>query len=260
MTPESAAAVEPEPAGMGEFSRLSGVFFEPGKAFADIAERPRWLVPLLLIIVATVAFYVVYGQHIGWQTFVQDMMDNNARMQQQMQSLSPEQRAQSLAVQQKIYPIMYYVGPVFGLPLMYIVSSAILLGIASGMMSAGVRFKQIFAIECYAGLVGIVSKLLGIVVMFLKNPDQFNLMNPLAFNPGAFMDQKRACGQGVRKPFVGRDQRKTGSHRQRDIDGVVNRAIESRRDGECLAQQRPGGQRWEVPLLGFPKRLPSRTQ
>jgi len=110
MTPESAAAVEPEPAGMGEFSRLSGVFFEPGKAFADIAERPRWLVPLLLIIAATVAFYVVYGQHIGWQTFVQDMMDNNARMQQQMQSLSPEQRAQSLAVQQKIYPIMYYVG------------------------------------------------------------------------------------------------------------------------------------------------------
>jgi hypothetical protein len=149
-------------------------------------------VPLLLIIAATVAFYVVYGQHIGWQTFVQDMMDNNARMQQQMQSLSPEQRAQSLAVQQKIYPIMYYVGPIFGLPLMYIVSSAILLGIASGMMSAGVRFKQIFAIECYAGLVGIVSKLLGIVVMFLKNPDQFNLMNPLAFNPGAFMDQKTA--------------------------------------------------------------------
>src|ERR1039458_5582914 len=178
---------------MGEFSRLSGVFFEPGKAFADIAERPRWLVPLLLIIVAAVAFYVVYGQHIGWQTFVQDMMDNNARMQQQMQSLSPEQRAQSLAVQQKIYPIMYYVGPVFGLPLMYIVSSAILLGIASGLMSAGVRFKQIFAIECYAGLVGIVSKLLGIVVIFLKNPEQFNLMNPLAFNPGAFMDQKTAA-------------------------------------------------------------------
>ena len=24
--------------------------------------------------------------------------------------------------------------------------------------------------------------------MFLKKPDDFNLMNPLAFNPGAFMD------------------------------------------------------------------------
>ena len=26
--------------------------------------------------------------------------------------------------------------------------------------------------------------------MFLKSPDRFNLMNPLAFNPAAFMDPK----------------------------------------------------------------------
>ena len=192
MTPENSPAVEPEPAGMSEFSRLSGVFFEPGKTFADIAERPSWFLPLLLIIVATVAFYVTYGQHIGWQAYVQDQMDNNARMQQQMQSLSPEQRANSLAMQQKVMPFMFYAGPVIGMPLMYLFSSLILWGIASGIMSAGVKFKQIFAIECYAGLVGIVAKLLGIVVMFLKNPDQFNLMNPLAFNPAAFMDQKTA--------------------------------------------------------------------
>ncbi len=177
---------------MGEFSRLSGVFFEPGKAFADIAERPKWFLPLLLIILATVAFYVTYGQHVGWARFVQDQIDNNARMQQQMQSLSAEQRQQSLALQEKIMPITYYVGPVIGMPLMYLVSSLILLGIASGIMSAGVKFKQIFAIECYAGLVGIIAKALGIVVIFLKNPDQFNLMNPLAFNPAAFMDQKTA--------------------------------------------------------------------
>ena len=71
-----------------------------------------------------------------------------------------------------------------------IVGSAVLLGVASGIMSAGVKFKQIFAIGCYAGLTGIIAKILGIVVMFLKSPDQFNLMNPLAFNPAAFMDPK----------------------------------------------------------------------
>jgi hypothetical protein len=30
--------------------------------------------------------------------------------------------------------------------------------------------------------------ILSTVVMYLKSPDQFNLANPLAFNPGAFMD------------------------------------------------------------------------
>ena len=176
---------------MGEFSRLSGVFFEPGKTFADIAERPGWFVPLLLIVIATVGFYVTYGQHDGWGTFVQDQIDSSARAQQQMQNMSAEQRAQVLAVQERYMPAVYDVGPVFGMPLMYLISSAILLGIAS-VMSAGMKFKQIFAIECYAGLVGIIPHLLGIVVMFLKSPDQFNLMNPLAFNPAAFMDQKTA--------------------------------------------------------------------
>jgi hypothetical protein len=30
--------------------------------------------------------------------------------------------------------------------------------------------------------------ILTIVVMFLKNPDEFNIQNPLAFNPAAFLD------------------------------------------------------------------------
>jgi hypothetical protein len=34
--------------------------------------------------------------------------------------------------------------------------------------------------------------LLGIVVMNLKNPDEFNINNPTAFNPGAFLDPQSA--------------------------------------------------------------------
>ena len=34
----------------------------------------------------------------------------------------------------------------------------------------------------------ILRHLLSIVVAFLKNPDDFNVQNPLAFNLGAFMD------------------------------------------------------------------------
>jgi hypothetical protein len=71
---------------------------------------------------------------------------------------------------------------------MYVISAAIVLGIASGLMSAGVRFKQVFAIVCYAGLPLVLKHALAIVVMFLKSPDDFNLLNPLAFNPAAFMD------------------------------------------------------------------------
>ena len=57
MTPEVAQAPEPTPAGMGVFSRITGVFFEPGKTFEDIGRRPSWFVPLLLSILSGLAFY-----------------------------------------------------------------------------------------------------------------------------------------------------------------------------------------------------------
>lgn len=173
---------------MGEFSRLTGVFFEPGKTFADIAERPRWLVPLLLVIVAGVAFYSLYGQHVGWERFVRHQMETNARVQQSMERIPAAQRDAAIAMQTKFMGIGYYFGTIVMVPLMYLISAAIVLGIASGMMSAGVKFKQVFAIVCYAGLPSIVMHALATVVMFLKSPDDFNLINPLAFNPAAFMD------------------------------------------------------------------------
>jgi hypothetical protein len=188
MTPENASAVEPEPTQMGEFSRLTGVFFEPGKTFADIAERPRWLVPLLLVIVAGVAFYYLYGQHVGWERFLRHQMETSARVQQQMEQIPAAQRDAAIAMQTKFVGIGYYFVTIVMVPLMCVISAAIVLGIASGMMSAGVKFKQVFAVVCYAGLPGILKHALATVVMFLKSPDDFNLVNPLAFNPAAFMD------------------------------------------------------------------------
>ena len=35
---------------------------------------------------------------------------------------------------------------------------------------------------------GVIFTALAIAVMFMKPPDDFNLQNPLVFNPGAFMD------------------------------------------------------------------------
>jgi hypothetical protein len=70
--------------------------------------------------------------------------------------------------------------------------AAVLLGIAGGLMGGGMRFKQVFAVVSYSGLPGIVSAILTVLVIFLKNPDDFNMQNPLAFNVGAFMDPNTA--------------------------------------------------------------------
>ena len=184
MTPESVTAFEPQPQPMSEIARITGVFFEPKKTFEDIAQRPKWLTPLILIIVAALSVTVLFSQHVGWERFFRQQMETNTRMQQ----LTPEQKEQTLQLQMKFAPIGGGAAIVVGIPIYYLVASAVLLGIVAGIMSAPVKFKQVYAVMCYSSLTGVLSSILTIVVMFLKNPDQFNLQNPLAFNPAAFMD------------------------------------------------------------------------
>ncbi|HEY1342356.1 MAG TPA: Yip1 family protein, partial [Bryobacteraceae bacterium] len=184
MQPGAIAEAEPQPAGMGEFSRIPGVFFEPKKTFEDIARRPTFIVPMVLVILFSLAFTISISQKIGWERVVTQQMAQNPQTAQ----MPPEQRQQAINMGSKIAGIIAYVGPILGVPLYCLIAAAVLLGIASGIMSAGLKFKQVFAIVAWSGMPGLISALLGIVVMYMKNPDDFNMNNPIAFNVGAFMD------------------------------------------------------------------------
>jgi Yip1 domain len=185
MTPELLPDAEPQPKGLGEGSRLTGVFFEPAKTFADVAERPGFWAPLILVIVVALCYMVLYGQHVGWEHMIRHQLETSSRAAQ----LSPEQRETQIQTSVKFAPIFGYVGVLLGVPLGTLIWAAVLLGIVKGMMSAQVRLKQVFAIICYSSLTGVIMMLLAIAVMFMKPPEDFNLQNPLVFNPGAFMDQ-----------------------------------------------------------------------
>jgi hypothetical protein len=168
---------------MGEFSRISGVFFDPKTAFADIAKRPTWIVPVVLVVIFGLLVSVTIGQRVGWDRVVRQSMETSSRTQQ----MTPEQREQAVAMGTKFASIMAYTGVIL-VPLVFAIMAGVLLGVASGIFSAGVRFNQVFAVVCYSSLTGIISAILTIVVLFLKNPDEVNVQNALAFNPAAFMD------------------------------------------------------------------------
>jgi hypothetical protein len=173
---------------MGEFSRLAGVFFEPSKTFADIARRPSWIVPLLLMIVASMGLTALYGQHVGWDRLIRQKIEATSRGQQ----LPPEQKEQIIATQTRLAPVFGYAGALIAVPLTFLLMAAVLTGLVAGVMSAPVKFKQVFSVVVFAGLPNIVSMLLATVVMFLKNPADFDLQNPLMFNIGAWMDPEHS--------------------------------------------------------------------
>jgi len=174
----------PEPQGMGEMSRVAGVFFEPKKTFEDIARRPTFWVPLLISIIFGLAFTQAVGQRIGWERVVRHQMEMSSRNQQ----ATPEQREKGVQMGVKIASVISYLGPILGVVIYTLVTASVLLGIVAGIMSAPVKFKQVFAVCAWAGVPGILFAVLGIIVMYLKPPEDFNINNPLVFNPGAMMD------------------------------------------------------------------------
>jgi hypothetical protein len=167
---------------MGTFARIAGVFFEPGKTFEDIGQRPSWIVPMLLIIGFTVAFTVVLGQHIGWEQIVRQSFEHSQRAA----NMTAEQKEQAIATGAKFAAVFGY-STIVIVPVSYAIMAAVLLGMTA-MMSAGLKFKQVFAVVVYSGLPGILFAILGCVVMFLKKPEDFNIQNPLMFNIGAYLD------------------------------------------------------------------------
>lgn len=169
---------------MSEPARIAGVYMEPAKAFADIAARPRnWWVPLILVALASIAFVYCYSQRVGWDRMMRHEMETNTRLQ----SLTPEQREQAIERGIKFSGISTYVAVVVGLPVVVAIVAGALMLMMNGLMGTQVTFKQSMAIVAYSFLTGLVTAVLGIFVMYLKNPDDFDLRNPLAFNGGAFL-------------------------------------------------------------------------
>jgi hypothetical protein len=192
MSPETLQGPEPGPAGMGTFARITGVFFEPAKTFEDIGRQPSWFLPLLLVILAGIVFTFMLGQQVGWEQVMTQERNISPkvaeRMEQQMANVPPEQRQRATDLQAKVItPARYYSQAILGPPIGSLIRSALIMLIAGVMMSAGLRFKQVFAVVCFAALPRIVESLLKTVVVVLKK-QEINIFNPLAFNPGAFMD------------------------------------------------------------------------
>jgi hypothetical protein len=184
MATEAVRPLDPGVAPMGEFSRLMGVFFEPKKTFGDIVERPRWLVPTLIVALSGVLLVYLFNSHVGWEPYMHRILDNNPRMQQ----LAPDVRERVFARQLQVAPIFAYVFGVLGAPLTFLIGGGIILGIAKGLLGVPMRFAQVFSIMAYAWLPRIIYTGLSIIVMFLKNPEDFDLQNSFGSNPAAFMD------------------------------------------------------------------------
>lgn len=87
-TPQPAPPVAPAPpaapeARHGPVRRLLLAFTSPGEAFADIARRPGFVLPLLLLTLASIASYAVVAPRIDVESAIRAQLEKQGQMSEE---------------------------------------------------------------------------------------------------------------------------------------------------------------------------------
>ncbi|MBV8845722.1 MAG: YIP1 family protein [Bryobacterales bacterium] len=168
---------------LNELQRILGVFFSPAKAFVDIARRPRWWIPILLIGIASSIYLNAYSQRVGFERLIRQTLDQSSRAD----NMTAQQRQQAIAVGASVARIVAYGGAIVTSVIGVFLTAAVMIFIANNLMGGKIRFNSMMGIVSYAFLPQLLVVALSMLVLYLKAPDDFDLRNPLLFNAAAFV-------------------------------------------------------------------------
>jgi Yip1 domain len=169
-------------------ARIFGVLFSPKATFQSIVRRPTWLLPMLLLVVFAILVVGIFDKRGGWPAYFQRQDQSTSRFQQ----LSQQQQQQTLAAQIKYGPKAVYAEVVIAIPLAIVIVASILLAMFNLMHGTQIKFKTAFSIVSYAWVPGIISGILGIVILLLKDPATVDVQNIVAANGSAFISSDAA--------------------------------------------------------------------
>lgn len=178
----------PDTPGLSEPERIIDTFVAPSKTFADLNRNAAWWAPFLLMVIVSIAFVYVAGQKVGFRKAMENQMQAQPKQQARLEQLSPEQREQQLEQGANITKVIAYCFPLIQFVILIIITT-VLFGTFKFALGAGVSYKVSLAIVMYAGLPGLLRGILSIVSLLAgASVDSFTFQNPIATNPGYFMN------------------------------------------------------------------------
>jgi hypothetical protein len=178
----------PEPSPLSEGARIINTFVAPSKTFTDLHRNASWWAPFLLMVVISTIFVYTAGEKVGFRRITENQMQSQPKQQARLEQLPPDQREERLQGAAKLTRVISYVFPLFTLIIWLIIATALFVTFKVGA-GADVTFKVSLAIVIYSALPLMGKSLLAMLsVVAGMNPDSFSFQNPVATNPGYFMN------------------------------------------------------------------------
>lgn len=171
--PESSSAI----------GRMLGALFSPRKTFESIARRPTWLPPVILACLLALVVVALFSHRVGWRSYLDKQVANSSRFQQ----LPADQQQRTMEAQLKWTPRVAYAEVIIAPFAGALVLAGIFLGVLNGLGGTRFNFKTSLGIVSYSWMPNVISGLLGIVVLLVKDPATIDLQNLVASNAGAFL-------------------------------------------------------------------------
>jgi Yip1 domain len=187
---ESSMATTPAPApeaqkSISHFGRIFGALFSPKKTFAQIAERPSWLAPLLLMAILGTVVGAMLNTKMNWGDYIRHKAEESPRFAQ----LSEEQKDQALAPQVKFWSkFSYGIGAVV-VPISALFFALIYWGAFNLFSGAVLRYGSAFGITAHAFLPTTIQSILAMVILPLKSYGDVDPESIVATNVKAFLSE-----------------------------------------------------------------------
>ena len=166
--------------------RLMGIFISPGETLADVARKPDFLAPLILLVLGAIAVTETMLWKIGMERIVRMSIEQSSRAS----SMSPDQMDQAVHQGAKIGAIFAHIVGVVGPPIGLLIIAGLGLLIVNLILGAQAKFKTVFSLICYADLVTLLGALMAVAVILFGDPDHFNAQNPVPANVGFFLNPR----------------------------------------------------------------------
>jgi len=156
-------------------SHLIDIFLQPGKAFAELKEKPTFLLPMSLLAVGSAAMTFLYFTQVDGAWFIDQMLSAN-----------PEATAKEIEQARKVMPgaqVMGYIATataLLGAPLMSLLFAVYYL-LAGKVAGNRISFRHGLSLATWGampGLLGIVVALIGVATMEPRTAmSSLNLLN-----------------------------------------------------------------------------------
>lgn len=160
---QSAGNIGEEKPQMNLIARLIGVFTEPKRTFQALAEKPDFILPLIIVMLAA------FLSTLAALPIIQRDSAEIARERMFERGMTQEQVDAFAEQQEKIGAVSSLAGAPFSSLFITFVASGLLLFAGNVVMGGNANYKQMLCVFSYASLIGIISFAVRAVLMLSKD-------------------------------------------------------------------------------------------